>query len=68
MGNSAALNSRTMRLMTRSGRVNALGGTSGARATRFSTTGNRHRSTEPTAMGTSADAEPHPSLPAVTPP
>ena len=67
IGNSAALNSSTITLTTRSGLVNAFGGTSGA-AARFSITGKSVSRIVPTAIGTSACADPQPWLPAVTPP
>ena len=67
IGNMAALNSSTIALTTRSGLVNAFGGTSGA-AARFSNIGNNVSRTAPIAIGTSASAEPQPWLPAVTPP
>ena len=67
IGKMAALNRRTIPLTARSCGVRAFGGTSGAGARR-STSGNRASSTFPIAIGTSAEAEPQPSDPAVTPP
>jgi hypothetical protein len=69
IGKSAALNSSTTPLATRSGlEANTRMGTSGACANRDSISTNTPSSARPSTIGPSAAAELHPSLPAVTMP
>ena len=67
IGNSAALNSTTIRFDVRSRRFeNTRSGTSGDFATRPSSTANSASSARPPAIGPSAFAEPHPCEAALT--